>query len=248
MSEELRLKPSSLNVYDAALMSWVIILLAGPATAQISGNRVAIIDDYAVHGPYAFYGDTHQPTAWLPVGTFVYNGATASGAVVSGMNDGGRNWLADMPSCEGNVFLTKLPGIDYANPSRHREEKFSCLSGRYDSQWAPAPTGTCTAGYNGFCDWKSRNPFSVDGKLYLFVYRQEGPGNFFSSDATLIMSADRGATWANPAHVGVSTNANGDYPAGPGDDNYPSRHSLASTLPRTSTDRFRDGNTNVPGQ
>lgn len=141
--------------------------------------------------------------------------------MISTVNDGGRNWLADSPSCDGNVFLTRIPGIDYSNSSGNIEERFSCLSGRYDNQWAPAAGGTCTANYRNDCFWKSRSPFSVDGKLYLFIYRQEGPAYFFSHDATLIMSADGGATWTNPAHVGVSTDAHGDYPAGPGDASYP---------------------------
>ena len=207
-------------MYSHGMHRLALLLVTLPAAAQITGTRIGIIDDYAARKSYAFYGDTRQPTAWLSTGKFTFNGASIKGSLVSHVNDGGRNWLADSPSCEGNVFLTRITDIDFRKNTAV-EEKLTCLSGRYDQAWDPAPPGTCTKGNRNDCYWKSRSPFSIDGRLYLFIYRQEGPANYYSGDATLIMSADGGATWTNPAHVGASKRGDGDYPSGPGGPDYP---------------------------
>src|SRR5258708_36274778 len=117
----------SLVVSATALISSTLVL-ATPVAAQISGRRIAIIDDYANHGSYSFYGDTHQPTAWLATGSFSYNGVTTPGAVISTVNDGGRNTLADSPRFEGKSFLTRNLQSDYANNSGMFVKRIMLLS------------------------------------------------------------------------------------------------------------------------
>lgn len=169
-------------------------------------------------------GDTLIFGAWDLAGSFSMNGVSGTGSVYGTYNDG-----ADFP-CDGvgtpygNLVWIRLTAIDLLTPTNTTIASKNCMfsfKGNGAPQWAPAADGTCTVGFIGAgCNWKSQGSLSTDGKQYLQVNRQE-TGNFHGHDSTLIMSTDGGVTWTNPAHVGSSTNTNGDAPAGPGDATYP---------------------------
>lgn len=169
-------------------------------------------------------GDTLIFGAWDLAGSFSLNGVSGTGSMYGTYNDG-----ADLPcdgvgTAYGNLVWIRLTALDLLTPANTTVASKNCMfsfKGNGGPQWPPATNGTCTVGVIGAgCNWKSQGSLSVDGKQYLQVYRQE-TGTFYGHDSTLIMSTDGGVTWTNPAHVGVSTNTNGDAPAGPGDATYP---------------------------
>lgn len=170
-------------------------------------------------------GDTIIFGAWDLAGSFTFNGgSSATGSVYGTYNDGADTTCDAVGTAYGNLVWIRLTTLDILTPANTTVASKNCMfsfKGNGGPQWAPAADGTCTVGIIGAgCNWKSQGSLSTDGKQYLQVYRQE-TGNFHGHDSTLVMSTDGGTTWTNPAHVGVSTNTNGDAPAGPGDATYP---------------------------
>ena len=122
-------------------------------------------------------------------------------------------------TCSGNLMLMQLAAFSWATPNASLLNEINCMTSYGTSQGVqdtPAGWyGHCTSNDNNpGCSWKSRTPFAVDGILYLPVERQISSGAGSIHDATLIESADGGATWKNPytvAHTGTAS-ATGDAP------------------------------------
>ncbi len=187
-------------------------------------------------------GDTYEPTFWAATGSHIVNGVTVTGDLFGFLNDTNIFFRADPqwgPNCGGgnNLIWFQVKEIDTINGTANRIDSKNCMSSfgaaPGDRAWPPAASGTCyngdTGSPNGGCDWKTvQGICDVDGTgefCVAQVYRQgrnDGNPPFRGYDSTLILTRDKGVTWSNPHHVGVSTNANGDAPPGPGDANYAS--------------------------
>lgn len=170
-------------------------------------------------------GDTLIISAWDLTGSFTFNGVSGTGSVYGTYNDG-ANLTCDAHSpAGGNINWFRLSVLDLLTPSNITIANKNCMTSFQDGgsiKWPPATDGTCTAGVVLSCNWKTQGMISVDGKTYLQVFRQDpGASTYYGHDSTLVMTTDGGTTWTNPAHVGVSTDVNGDAPAGPGDATYP---------------------------
>jgi hypothetical protein len=164
----------------------------------------------AGHSPV---GDTIYFTGWfadahlLPVTTGL--------PVVGTLND------FTSKTCGGNLMVIQLAAFDWAARNASRIYEVNCMSGYGNPGATDSPTGWfghCTSGDNpavvGDCSWKSRAPFVRDGLLYLPVERQIPAGTKSIHDATMIVSADGGATWKNPYTVATAgtASATGDAP------------------------------------
>lgn len=175
----------------------------------------------SLYVPWAI-GDTNYYVGWGPSGTWTFNGVAQTGTIYGTVNDG---QLVDSNgiTCGSSLWVTKLVNLDFNNPANTNVVNVNCMTsaGANGYQpWPPAALGQCTSSFANQCTWKSRGIWSVDGKVYLFVVRQEGPPFFREYDATILRSDDNGATWVNRNTIG-SPNANGALPAGPGDASYP---------------------------
>jgi len=141
--------------------------------------------------------------------TYYFTGLLADGSIIGTVND------YSTPNCLGscNFGVLKLAAFSWATPSATRIDEVNSMSsfntGADYFAWrgkcgSTDTTGNCTGG------WHSRTLLALDGKLYIPVERQYG----YPRDATLIESADGGATWKNPytVHHSGSASAGGDMP------------------------------------
>jgi hypothetical protein len=180
------------------------------------------------------HGDTYIFGGWSHTGTTRINGTDVPGTIFGTFNDGETRSCIAIPA-GGNVTVIKLAKIDMGSPGNTSMSTVNCMAGgglTAGEGWDPAPRGTCVPGYEQDCTWKSLGITHVNGKLYLQVFRQEGPSQFLGYDSTLLRSDDEGKTWVNPAHVGGKPRADGDFPAGPGDPSYPASMMWPAPLPR----------------
>ena len=169
------------------------------------------------------HGDTFVFGGWSDKGSTTIEGKKVRGTVFGTFNDGETRSCTAIPA-GGNVTVIKLVTLDMAKPSKGSLATVNCMAegGLSGSMaWDPAPRGTCTEGVARECSWKSLGITHVNGKLYLQVFRQEGPSRYYGHDSTLLRSDDEGRTWVNPAHAENKSQASGDFPAGPGDPTYP---------------------------
>jgi len=144
--------------------------------------------------------------------TYYFTGWASDGTVIGSFNDGvSRN-------CGNNLAVLKLVSFDWSNRNASKIAEVNCMSDYSPNSDAPAGWlrhCTSTDSYaDGGCGWKSRAPLVKGGLLYLPVERQIGSGAQSTHDATIIVSADGGATWKNPytLHHGGATSATGDAP------------------------------------
>ena len=155
----------------------------------------------------------------MATGTFMLNGISNTGAVIGTLNDGRLSTCAG----DGNIQVLRLDGIDFTNPGNGHQTRINCMTdfgSATSMMWPPDSPGQCAMGGANNCSWKSHGITSVNGNLYLFVYRQQ-QGTAWARDSTLIMSPDGGVTWYNKAHIGGIGSVNGDAPSSPGGATYP---------------------------
>lgn len=221
---------------------YVALVFAGTSfSATFSVKEVAFVDcqDNARGKPCEskiHYGDSTFFSSWSNKGSTVFNGSLISGSSYGILNDLDIWWRDESnvlkygPYCQigGSVIWLNLHDLDMVTGSG-AIKVVNCMSGYGttpgDLRWPPAADGTCSGGgYMGTtspCNWNGTANICVDGVCYLMILRNErgGPPNGLH-DASLIKSVDGGLTWTNPAHIGGSSHANGDPPAGPGDSTY----------------------------
>jgi hypothetical protein len=157
-------------------------------------------------------GDTMYFTAWFADASML---PVTTGLPIVGTVNDGQSRL-----CASSLFILQLAEFDWAARNASRLFEVNCMTSYGSDNNTPAGwLGHCTSNDNAGpdgkpCGWKSRGIFVRDGKLYLFVERQYGPGAPSSNDATMIMSADGGKTWKNPYTIfsGGSASATGDAP------------------------------------
>lgn len=118
----------------------------------------------------------------------------------------------------GNLMLMQLAAFDWATPRASKIALINLMTS-YGTSGASIDSpagwkGHCTSSDDGSqgCTWKSRDPFVRNGLLYLPVERQISSGVPSVHDATMIVSADGGATWKNPYTIATagSASATGD--------------------------------------
>jgi hypothetical protein len=205
----------------AALAAFAVLCLAADPTffsilTKVSCGAQGCMGD-------VLHGDTYIFGGWSNQGSTTIDGNSVPGTIFGTFNDGETRSCIAVPA-GGNVTVIKLTKIDVAVPSNGSLATVNCMAGAGLSGnvvWTPAPRGTCTVGVAHECSWKSLGITHVNGKLYLQVFRQESAIAYYGHDSTLLRSDDEGATWVNPTHVGGTPQANGDFPAGPGDPSYP---------------------------
>lgn len=201
---------------------WVFLFLASFAFG--SPQILSSLDCYKQGcSSVVLSGDTYIFTAWGPTGNTVYNGLSIPGISYGTFNDGASIPCTAIANNGGNISVIRLNRLDLNDPKQTIITQVNCMKsfgGAGNPTWDPAPRGQCNAAYNNNCTWKSSGITSVDGNLYLQVIRQEGGPYFYGHDSTLIMSKDGGASWINPARVGLTPDPLGDAPKGPGDQSY----------------------------
>jgi hypothetical protein len=164
-----------------------------------------------------YYSAWFADTIGLPVTTGL--------PIVGTFNDGSSKHCGQSGTGGGALFVMQLAEFDWSSPLASRMYEVNCMTDYRldsDSGGTNSPNGWyghCTSGDNPGaigrpCGWKSRGIFVRGGNLYLFVERQYSPGTQTIHDATMVVSADKGATWKNPHTVftGGPSAANGDPP------------------------------------
>lgn len=202
----------------------IAILLLFTAQATCATTLLSSLDCYKQGcSNVVIGGDTYVFTAWGPTGNTSYQGTAIPGTVYGTFNDG-ESVGCSGPNAGGNINIVKLKSLDLANPANTIISGVNCMGsygyGGGSGYWPPGPNWQCSAAYNNGCSWKSGGIVSVNGVLYWQILRQEGGPYYYGHDSTMIMSADGGATWLNPAHVGGTPDPLGDAPMSPGDSSY----------------------------
>jgi hypothetical protein len=197
-------------------------LVAVPLLADLkSANILATVDYFSQGGGGAFDGDTPYFTAW----TAGDGGSFHGGRVFGTANDTNAG-------CGGAIAFIELRRLDFATKNNTRLICTNTMSGYGNSGALNTPT-TWTDGVDS---WKTLNPWSLNGAIFLPVNRQMQSSPWHSNTSTIIMTPDRGAHWCNSVtyntYGGCTSahwSASGDPPANasqmmfgaPGDTSHP---------------------------
>ena len=170
---------------SSALLLAAVAAAPLPAQTNLVGGRVIGTIDYFSDVGQNFSGDTYHFTAWTASG-----GNFSGGRVFGTYNDGGGCGSG------GNIGFLELVRLDFNNKGNTR---ISCINGM--SGYGGGSQKNYPDGWTDGNTWKSFDPISVNGVIYMNVVRQTQSNPWSASMSTIIMSPDNGAHWCNPATI-----------------------------------------------
>jgi hypothetical protein len=199
------------------------LLAALPLQAQVKGGSIlATVDYHTQGGGGLFDGDTPHFTAW----TGAKDGGNFNGGRVFGTaNDTNAG-------CGGAIGFIELVRIDFGAKSNTKLACANPMAG-YGNSGALNFPPTWTDNVDS---WKTFNPWSLNGTIFLPINRQTQSNPWHSSTSSIIMTPDHGAHWCNSVtyntYGGCTSahwSATGDAPANasqmmfgvPGDTSHP---------------------------
>lgn len=160
------------------------LVAAFPLYADLKGgNIVATVDYYTQGGGGAFDGDTPHFTAW-------------TGSSDGGHFNGGRVFgtANDTNSgCGGAIGFIELTRLDFVTKNNTKLVCANSMSGFGNSGALNTPASWT----DGVDSWKTFNPWSLNGAIFLPINRQTQSDPWHASTSTIIMTPDRGAHWCN---------------------------------------------------
>jgi hypothetical protein len=187
----------------------VFLLAAASIHADLrGGNILATVDYYTQGGGGLFDGDTPHFTAW----TGANDGGHFSGGRVFGTANDTNS------GCGGAIAFIELVRIDFGAKSNTKLLCANTMPG-YGNSGALHVPATWTDNVDS---WKTLNPWSLNGVIFLPINRQTQSNPWHSSMSSIIMTPDHGAHWCNSltynTYKGCTSahwSAAGDPPANP---------------------------------
>jgi hypothetical protein len=143
-----------------------------PPPFQVMPQPGAVVDYYNQHSGTTLTGDTPAYTMWLPTGSFSY--VPPGGAQIQVRGSVFGMYADGTDPASVNFAIVRLVKLDFANPKNTQIQLVNAMAGYGTNAARDVPkgwNGQYTAGAGNDANWKASNGWSMDGHLFLPVYR-----------------------------------------------------------------------------
>ena len=204
-------------VFCVTVFTAVLIAQSAPVGFSVNSQMTGTLVDYwpshqNIQGDTQYCIQTAATYAnGVSAGTSTYIDQSGKSHVVSGQQFCTAN-DTNINASSGNILLYTLNTLDMTNAANISISQVLTMSSFGSGAATNSPPGWFgKVGSNNLtntqANWKSEQPWSALGWIYIPVFRQEPGSTFYAHDGTLVASPDGGAHWLNPYnywHLGVS--------------------------------------------